>query len=180
MKIFRNFLALTATIIALSIVSVNAQSFSGGRNLEQQIFKKLNGLPYYGVFDHIAYKVDGSTVTLYGKVNSLGTKSDAERVVKRIPGVTRVVNNIQNLPPSSFDNSIRRQLVRKFASTGGIYRYLREPSPSVRLIVDRGNVTLEGYVANRGDYNVMNILANGVLGVFSVTNNLVIEKEMVR
>ena len=47
-------------------------------------------------------------------------------------------------------------------------------------MVDNGHVTLEGYVANRGDYNLANILANGVSGVFSVQNNLVIEKEQVR
>jgi osmotically-inducible protein OsmY len=50
-------------------------------------------------------------------------------------------------------------------------------NPSVRLIVDRGNVSLEGYVANRGDYNTMNVLAHGVPGVFSVTNNLVIDND---
>jgi len=89
------------------------------------------------------------------------------------------VNNIEILPASGFDNSIRRRIVQSF-SDKGLYRYLWEPKPSVRIIVDGGHVSLEGYVANRGDYNLMKILAIGADGVFTVKNNLVIEKEMVR
>lgn len=91
-----------------------------------------------------------------------------------------MVNRIENLPPSSFDDAIRARLVRTFDNTGGVSGYLREPNPSVRIIVENGRVTLEGYVNNRGTANLMNILANGIPGVFSVTNNLVIEKEMVK
>ena len=179
MKVIRNFIALSIAILAISLVSVNAQNYSGGNTqLERQIFKKILTLPYYGVFDHIAFKVDGTTVTLYGKVASLGTKRDAERTVKRIPGVETVVNNIDELPPSSFDDSIRRQLVREFARNGGsLYRYLQGTNPSIRIIVENGHVTLEGYVSNKSDSNLANILANGVSNVFSVTNNLVVGKD---
>jgi hypothetical protein len=185
MKIFNRFLALTLAIFALSFVHVNAQSFSGNnrlpvRTLEQQIFKKLIALPNYGVFDHIAYQVNGNTVVLSGKVLSLGTRKQAEKAVARIPGVKRVVNNIQNLPPSPFDNRIRYQLVRQFANTAGLYGYLREPNPSVRIIVENGRVTLEGYVNNRGTSNTMNVIANTVPGVFNVKNNLLIEREIGR
>lgn len=183
MKILRNFLVLSFAILAFSTAGVSAQNFSDAkspRTLEQKVFKKLIGLPYYGVFDHIAYQVNGSTVTLYGKVNNAVNKRDAENAVERIAGVQRVVNKIEILPPSPFDNSIRRQLVREFVRTGGIYRYLREPNPSVRLIVDRGRVTLEGVVATRGDSNLFNILANGVPNVFNVQNNLIVEKDRAR
>jgi hyperosmotically inducible periplasmic protein len=180
MKVIRNSIALIIAFFAVSFVSVNAQGFSDGKSLsglERQVFKKINGLPYYGVFDHIAFKVDGNTVTLYGKVSSLGTKKDAERAVKRIDGVETVVNNIDQLPPSSFDNSIRRQVVREFTRSGGsLYRYLLEPNPSVRIIVENGRVTLEGYVSSKGDSNLANVLANTVPGVFNVRNNLVVAK----
>jgi hyperosmotically inducible protein len=89
-----------------------------------------------------------------------------------------VVNNIQVLPLSSFDDSIRLRTLRTLQSGGSLYRYFLGASPSVKIIVDRGNVTLEGFVVNRGDYNLANILANGVSGVFSVRNNLVVEKEL--
>ena len=179
MRVIKSFLALSAVILAFSLVSVNAQSYAGGNYrgntaLEQQIFKRLIALPYYGVFDHIAYKVNGGTVTLYGKVISLGTKRDAANAVRRIPGVVDVVNNIEELPPSSFDNQIRRGILRSFTNSAGLWPYLREPNPSVRIIVENGHVTLEGYVNNRGTANTMNILANGIPGVFSVTNNLIV------
>lgn len=171
-------MALAVAIIAFSFTAVSAQSFSdikSGRTIEQNIQRQILRMPRYEVFDFIAFKVDGSTVTLYGKVRNGINKSDAKNRVKDIPGVTNVINNIEILPPGSFDDSIRRNLYRTLARSGGLSRYLWTVNPSVRLVVDRGHVTLEGFVANKGDYNSMNILANGVPGVFSVTNNLVID-----
>ncbi len=173
MKYIRNFLIISFAF--LSVLAFDAKAQSPQTQMEQKIFKKIIGLPYYGVFDHISYKVDGGTVTLFGKVNSLSTKRDAERAVRKVAGVETVINNIDQLPPSGFDNRIRRQIVREFYSRGGsLYRYLQEPNPSIRIIVENGRVTLEGYVSNRGDYNLANILANSASGVFSVRNNLVV------
>jgi hypothetical protein len=180
MKTIRNIVGIFMAIFVFSFVDINAQSFSDRgsqsvKSIEQQIFRKINGLPYYGVFDHIAFEVKpGNRVILYGKVNSLGTKRDAEKAVRRIAGVQSVENRIINLPPSSFDSQIRRGIVRNFVSSAGLYGYLREPSPSVRIIVENGRVTLEGYVSNRGTANLMGALANQVPGVFNVRNNLVI------
>lgn len=183
MKRFRNLFAISFAILALAFVNVNAQGYSSDksvRNIEQKVFKKINGLPFYGLFDHISFQVTGDTVTLYGKVLRGTNKSSAENVVEDIPGVRRVINNIEILPPSSMDDRIRRQLVREFSNRGGIYRYMLGASPSVRIIVDNGRVALEGYVSSRGDANLMNITANGVFGVFDVENNLVVGKENAR
>ena len=183
MKLFRNYLALGLAIISLSFVSVNAQSFSGSgsnRAIEDQVRKKILKLPYYEVFDSIQYKVNGDTVTLLGKVRNAMNRSDAEHSVKRIAGVNRVVNEIEVLPLGGFDESIRVRLYQTLAQSGGLSRYLWTVNPSVRLIVDRGHVSLEGFVSSRGDYNTMNVLANGVSGVFSGTNNLVVDSERVR
>ncbi|HEY0457701.1 MAG TPA: BON domain-containing protein [Pyrinomonadaceae bacterium] len=173
MKYIRNFLILSFAFLSFLAFDAKAQAPQTG--LEKQVFKELIKLPYYSVFDHIAYKVDGTTVTLFGKVANARNKRDAERWVKDIDGVETVVNRIEILPPSSSDDFIRQRVLRSFAERG-LYRYLWEPNPSVRIVVDRGRIELEGYVANKGDYNLMNILANGVSGVFSVRNNLVIDK----
>jgi len=173
MKYIRNFLILSFAFLSFLAFDAKAQAPQTG--LERQVFKELIKLPYYGVFDHISYKVDGTTVTLFGKVANARNKRDAERWVKDIDGVETVVNRIEILPPSSSDNFIRQRVLRSFAERG-LYRYLWEPNPSVRIVVDRGRIELEGYVANKGDYNLMNILANGVSGVFSVRNNLVIDR----
>jgi len=133
-------------------------------------------LPYYGVFDDLAFRVDGDTVTLLGAVVNPVLKSDAERAVKRIEGVGHVKNEIEVLPLSPNDDQIR------MAEYKAIYgdpvlstRYGYRALPSIHIIVKNGNVTLVGVVANEADRNLVNIRANGVPGVFSVTNNLQVE-----
>lgn len=183
MKILKSFLILSIAILGFSFVNVEARSFSDDVNISQQkqiekkVFKEIMRMPYYGLFDNIKFKVDGSTVTLMGKVyNGINRKSAAKRIAK-IDGVEKVVNNIELLPPSRFDNTIRRRIVRSFANGGSLYRYIIGVNPSMRIIVDRGHITLEGYVSNEGDYRLANILAKGIPGAFSVTNNLEITKE---
>lgn len=179
MRYIRNLFILMIAILGLSQVEVNAQGFSQ-KTLEQKVFKEIITLPYYGVFDNIAFQVKGDTVYLTGKVVQPTTRKSAGRVVDRIAGVNNVVNDIEVLPLSGFDDSIRLRTLRTLQNGGSLYRYFLGANPSVKIIVDNGNVTLEGFVANRSDRNLANILANGVPGVFSVTNNLVAEKDRVR
>jgi osmotically-inducible protein OsmY len=167
-------------VVAVTAAAASAQSFSDSgtkQSIERQVEKKILQLPRYEVFDHIGYTVQGDTVTLTGKVRNAINRSDAEAAVRRIPGVTNVVNNIEALPPSGFDDSIRTGLYRRISDWGGLSRYLWTVNPSVRLIVDRGHVSLEGFVANKGDYDAMYAVARGVPGTFEVTNNLRIDRE---
>jgi hyperosmotically inducible periplasmic protein len=149
----------------------------GQQQIMKKIRKELVTLPYYGVFDNLAYKVEGSTVTLYGQVVRPSTRKDAERRVAKIEGVERVVNQIEVLPLSSFDDSIRVRAYRTLFRTGSLYRYAMGANPSIHIVVNRGHLTLEGVVANEGDKRLANIVANGIPGVFSVTNNLRTERE---
>ncbi|HLA09222.1 MAG TPA: BON domain-containing protein [Pyrinomonadaceae bacterium] len=141
-------------------------------DLLQKIRKELVTLPWYGVFDNLAFRLDGSTVTLYGQVVKPTTRSDAERRVERLNGVSRVINQIRVLPLSSFDDDIRRRTYAEISRKGSLYRYFLGANPSIHIIVDRGHVTLEGVVANRADANLAYIAARSVPGVFSVKNNL--------
>jgi hyperosmotically inducible protein len=179
MKRFRNFIVLSVAILAFSFISASAQSFADSPT-EKAVQKKILMLPNYGVFDHIAFRVDGDTVTLSGQVANATNRKSAERSVQNVQGVRRVVNEIEILPVSNFDESIRRDLYRSISNYGGLSRYLWTVNPSVRLIVERGHVTLEGYVGNKGDYNTMNIVAKGVSGVFSVKNNLIVDNDKAR
>ncbi len=76
--------------------------------LQREVRHELVMLPYYSVFDNLAYRVEGDTVTLEGQVTRPTLKSDAEGVVKKIPGVASVINNIEVLPLSPMDDQIRR------------------------------------------------------------------------
>lgn len=143
--------------------------------LVQLVHRQLANLPYYGVFDNLAYQVNGTTVTLYGQVVRPVTKSDAESRVKHIEGVTKVVDNIEVLPLSPMDNALRVRVYRAVFSRGSMYRYAQGVIPSIHIIVDNGHVTLEGVVTSKQDSELAQIGANTVPGVFSVTNNLRIE-----
>lgn len=179
MNRLKRFFALSFAVIALSLVGFDAQGLAAGkddRTIEQQIYKKLRGLPRYGVFDNITYTVNGSEVVLTGKVVTLGTKRDAENAVEDIKGVTRVVNNIEELSIGGFDDRIRREALLTFVNRGPA-QYFASINPDVRIIVDRGRITLEGFVAHNGDKNLLNILANGISGVFEVKNNLVVGRD---
>ena len=150
--------------------SVNSQS-----RLVKEVRHELVMLPYYGVFDNLAYRVDGSTVTLIGQVTRPTLRSDAENVVKGVEGVTRVDNQIQVLPLSSMDDGIRIATYRAIFGKPGLDRYAMQAVPPIHIIVSNGKVTLEGVVNSEADKNQAGLYANGVNGVFSVTNNLRVE-----
>lgn len=176
MRLFTKFLIMALAVVTFASASISAQNVDARTTLDRQIEKKINMLPYYEVFDYITYKVDGNTVILSGKVLNGSNRKGAEYAVKRIDGVVNVVNNIEYLPAGGFDDTIRRQLYANIANMAGLSRYLHPVNPDIRLIVERGNVTLEGYVSTQTDANLAKIAASTVPGVFSVTNNLVVDK----
>jgi hyperosmotically inducible periplasmic protein len=164
----------------LSLLVVAASSFAqnklGNERIAKEVRHELVMLPYYDVFDNLAFKIDGSTVTLMGTVSRPTLKSDAENVVKNIEGVENVVNNIQVTPVSPNDDRIRVSVYRAIYGQAALQRYGVQAVPPIHIIVANGNVTLEGVVASEGDKIIANIQANGVSGVFSVKNNLRVEK----
>lgn len=153
--------------------------YPGGASTDRitrEVRHELVMLPYYGVFDNLAYSVNGSSVTLYGQVTRPTLKSDAGNVVKRIEGVTNVDNQIQVLPLSDMDDRIRMAEYRAIFGEPALNRYALQAVPPIHIIVNNGKVTLVGVVANETDKNLAGIRANGVSGVFGVTNDLRVEK----
>jgi hyperosmotically inducible protein len=146
--------------------------------IAQEVRHQLVMLPYYTIFDDLGFRIQGSTVTLEGQVTNPVLKSDAENVVKRVEGVTNVVNNIEVLPLSPMDNQFRRAEMRAIYGNPQIGdRYGYQAVPPIHIIVKNGHVTLEGVVANDFDKNFIGVRANTVPNVFSVTNNLVVENK---
>jgi len=169
-----------AAALILTSLSVWAQEREGTAKAVERIQKEVRHellmLPRLGVFDNLAYKVDGYNVTLLGQVTSPSLKSDAESSVKRIEGVEKVDNQIEVLPPSPMDDRIRLALYRAIYGYPSLQRYALPVVKPIRIIVKSGRVALEGVVDNQADKNVAGIRANGVHGIFSVTNNLVVVK----
>lgn len=168
-------LAATAAVAAPAKDAAEQRSAANYEQVSRQVRKELVTLPYYGVFDNLAYRVEDGTVTLYGQVVRPSTRSDAARRVARIPGVVRVDNQIEVLPLSSFDDRIRVQTFRTIANTANLFYYMRGVNPSIHIVVNRGHVTLEGVVSNPSDARLAYMAARNVPGVFSVTNNLRVE-----
>jgi len=171
MNNFKNKL-LILLVLGVLVVSTGAASAAPPDRTMEKVRKELVTLPYYGVFDNLEYKVDGNTVTLFGQVRQPITRRDAERRVARVEGIDRVVNNIEVLPLSGFDDSIRARTYRAVFRSGSLYRYAMGANPSIHIIVKNGRVTLEGVVSSKMDSQLAYMAANGVPGVFSVTNNL--------
>jgi hyperosmotically inducible protein len=174
--------AVLAAALALSMASGAwaqaswPRATKGEARIQKEVRHELVTLPFYGVFDNLAYKVEGPTVTLLGQVTRPTTKSDAEKAVKDIEGVERVVNQIEVLPLSPIDDNIRRAVFRAIYGTPGLDRYGLQAVPSIHIVVKNGNVALEGAVANGMDKILAGVKANGVSGVFSVQNNLQVDR----
>jgi len=152
-----------------------AASAAGTGRIEREVRHELVMLPYYGVFDNLAFSVNGSVVTLIGQVTRPTLKDDAGNVVKRIEGVSKVDNQIEVLPLSPADDRIRLTEYRTIYGTTGLDRYALQAVPPIHIIVKNGQVTLVGVVATKADKDLAGLRANTVSGVFSVTNNLAVE-----
>ena len=175
------FVAPVAVVLAPGAVAVPSQENQHQRSeekyrerLAKQVRHELVMLPWYSVFDSLAFRIDRDQVTLLGQVTRPVLKSDAEAVVKRIEGVGSVKNDIEVLPLSLMDDQLRRAEFRAIYGEAGMQRYANQPIPAIHIIVKNGNVTLEGVVDTEMDRNLANLLANQVPNVFSVRNNLVV------
>jgi hyperosmotically inducible protein len=142
------------------------------KSLEDRVKSELMRLPYYGVFDHLTFRVDNDRVALSGDVSWPTLKNDAERAARSVEGVTTVTSDIKVLPLSSHDDRVRLATYRAIYGDSTLARYRLNPHPPIRIIVENGHVTLKGEVGSHMDRTIAHIRANSVAGTFSVTNNL--------
>ena len=179
-----SFLALTIfSMAALASPAIQENQMTGAlsqksyERIVKEVRHELVMLPFYGVFDNLAYKVDpDGTVTLIGQTVRPTLKSDAENVVKRIEGVKKVVNTIDVLPPSPDDDRIRLATYRAIYGDPALNMYQVRAVPPIHIIVKNGHITLEGSVAREMDKTIAGMRANSVPGAFSVDNHLVVDE----
>jgi hyperosmotically inducible periplasmic protein len=169
------FLGITGTSFGRPAAQVSQGQMAANPTIVREVHHELAMLPYYSVFDDLAYRVDGTKVTLIGQVVRPVLKDDAGNAVKHIEGVTQVDNQIQVLPLSPMDDQIRRAEYRTIYSEAQLQMYAVRNIPPIHIIVDNGHVTLTGVVANSADKDLAGIRANQVPNVFSVDNKLEVE-----
>ncbi|HET9366346.1 MAG TPA: BON domain-containing protein [Candidatus Angelobacter sp.] len=170
-----------SVVLILALASTTAlaqpnQTFSpkAQARIVKEVRHQILMLPEFGVFDNIAFKLNGYDVTLVGQVVKPLLRSEAERVVKKIEGVERVDNRIEVLPVSLNDDRVRRDVFRAIYLYEPLQRYGIGSNRAIHIIVNRGHVTLEGVVDHESDKTMAGMRANEVFGVFSVQNNLVV------
>lgn len=169
-------LSVAGSAVAQSDQGAGASDRSAQR-IEREVRHEILTLPRFDVFDNINYSVNGGTVTLLGDVRNPSTKADAERAVKQIEGVEKVVNNINVAQASPNDDRLRIALYRAIYGYPSLQRYAMPVVKPIRIIVNNGKVRLEGVVDSEADKNTIGIRAKGVPGTFEVVNNLRVEKD---
>jgi hyperosmotically inducible periplasmic protein len=176
MAVMLIFLMSLSPVATASVPKQTTPSSSGNqaKSLQDKIQHSLLMLPYYGVFDEISYKIQGDTLTLMGEVNRPYLKDEAEQAVRKVDGVSNVVNNIEILPLSSMDDSLRLRTFRAIYSRPGFEKYGLQAIKPIRIIVKNGNITLMGVVGSEFDKIQAEMAARSVPFAFSVKNELAI------
>jgi len=143
-------------------------------NVVKEVWHELVLVPGYTVFDWLAYRVDGGTVTLLGAVVRADLKRNAENAVKKVEGVSSVQNEIEVLPESARDQRIRLDILTSINKQMSVY--LVEEVKRIHIVVKDGNVALEGQVSSQSEKQQVGALAQHAQHVRDVANNLVIEQ----
>ena len=193
--------------VALVLAGARPALYADTKSPVEEIRKELMQLPYYGVFDYLAFSYDRGAVTLMGYAYHLGLKQDAVRAAKRAPGVDQVIDKIEELPVSQFDDDIRWKtyyaiyrdpFLSRYAPGGGLLWGHRHPFGAdfhggfggprfpgmeplgdypIHIIVKNGRTILMGVVDNESDKTVAGMRAREVPGAFAVDNELIVEKD---
>jgi hyperosmotically inducible protein len=170
-------LGLLGAVLLAGAGIAGASTNPGDADVSKRLLHEIRMYPQYTVWDDISFRVSNNgQVELFGAVNQPYKKSDIERIVRRIPGVTSVTDEIKVLPASSFDDRLRLQVARAIFRDPVLSRYAMGAIPSIHIIVDNGHVTLAGVVDNEMAKNIAGMRASGAgLSFGAVTNNLQVE-----
>src|SRR4051794_11157260 len=170
-----NSLLTTALLVGAGIAG--AATKPADVSIERQILHEIRMYPRYTIWDDVSFRVtNNGQVELFGAVNQPYKKSDIERLVRRVLGVTSVTDQLKVLPLSSFDDRLRVQVARAVYGDRVLNRYALQAVGPIHIIVENGHVTLSGVVNNEMEKNVAGIRANGAgMSFGSVTNNLQVE-----
>ena len=145
--------------------------------LAREVRHQIQVLPFYSVFDHISFTLEGTKVTLTGQVLRPTLKENAEVAVRSLEGVAVVVDRIEVLPPSGGDDELRNAVYRAIYEDPGLAGYAVQPVPSIHIIVKNGSVALEGTVESAANKHQAGVRTSGVANVGNVKNNLVVQSK---
>ena len=166
----------TAALLSLAL---SAPAFADDANLQliKAAQKQVLGYPQFSIFDAVHMEiVDNGVIELTGKVTMPYKRDAIEKRVARADGVRQVINKIEVLPVSQFDDELRLRIARAIYSNPAFSTYGSMVNPPIHVIFERGHVTLEGVVLSEVDRMVARSIASS-FPAFSVKNDLRTEAE---
>jgi hyperosmotically inducible protein len=167
-------------VSALLVFGLAGPAWAGDPNNLQvfnDVSKAVQRYSYFTIFDAVHAAISNGVVTLNGKVTMPYKASDIEKRVAKVNGVTQVVNHLEVLPVSQFDNQLRTRIARAIYSNSALSNYGLGPNPSIHIIVDHGRVTLDGVVMNDMDRQIARAVV-GSFSTFGIKNELKTDEEV--
>ncbi len=168
--------------LSLSLLVLTSPAF--GQSVERkdlQVFNdiadQVNRYTQLTVFDSISASVDEGRVVLTGWVTMPFKRDDLERRVRKVEGVATIDNKIGVLPVSQFDDELRFRIARAIYGHSSFWNYAAMANPPIRVVVNRGRVTLEGVVHSNVERMLARSLASG-FGEFALKNELKTDAEV--
>ena len=142
------FARFVATALVVLAVATSAGATGQTENLQvfRDVQRQVLQYPHFTIFDSVNAQVDNGTVILIGKVTMPYKKNDIERRVRKLASVERIDNRIEVLPVSQFDDELRFRIARAIYSHSSFWNYAAMANPPIRVVVNRGRVTLEQVV----------------------------------
>jgi len=129
----------------------------------------------YGIlFNNLTLDVKDGVATIGGQVRDYPSRDSAIAVAETMPGVKDVVDNIEVLPTSTFDDDLRVRVARAIYGNNVLSRYAMDPQKPIRIVVDNGHVSLYGVVDSPMDKQIAVTQAKSVPNVFSVDDHLMV------
>lgn len=141
------------------------------------IADQVNRYTQITIFDSISASVDNGHVVLSGWVTMPYKKDDIEKRVRKVAGVSDIDNKIGVLPVSQFDDELRFRIARAIYSHSSFWNYAAMANPPIRIVVNRGRVSLEGVVQSNVERQLARSLASG-FGEFELKNELKTDAEV--
>ena len=168
---------ITAAVLLMLALAVPARAAGNGdlqvfRDVQKQVLQYA----HFTIFDTVNAQIEEGVVTLTGKVTMPYKRTDIEKRVAKLAGVTEVQNKIEVLPVSPYDDELRVGISRAIYGNSNFWRYASMANPPIHIIVERGHVTLAGVVNSNVDRMLARSLASG-FGSFSLTNELKTDAE---
>jgi hyperosmotically inducible protein len=172
---------MAAALLVCAGVAGAAEKSAGlpaaDNDLAAKVRHEILMYPRYSIWDDITFRVADGTVELTGEVSQPYKKSDLEKIVRNLPGVTNVKDGIEVLPLSPQDDRLRALVARAIYGNANFTRYAMQPLPPIHIIVENGHVRLEGVVANKFDKDLAALRAGSAGMSFGpIVNNLQVEQ----